>query len=800
MSFVLDQLIPRPHRCEPGEGFFILNENTRITAPQEANAAAELLRSALNKMLLTPISPSAISKPQAKDGDIVFVTDETAAAESYRLRITPDQMIISGDPAGMFYAVQTLRQMMLVDIVHIFPQQNYQLPCCELEDAPRFQWRGFMLDSARHFQSVDTVKNLIDKLAIYKINRLHWHLNDIFAWRIPIPQYPELLEQEERLFYDKGFYTPDDIREVVSYARDHFIEVIPEIEMPSHSSLVFKSRPDLACPNPDPYGNNIYEYCIGNPAVKTFLREILTEARNLFPDAVYCHIGGDEARHEIWEKCPVCNAAVHDGGLSGIAELEDEFMRSMADFATSLGFRPVVWAGCKRYSPDTILQGWRKENLAEAIESGHPVINSIHNYTYFDYPGDDSEDKFDWMPPLPVEKVYSFDPVPPDTPPEAAARIIGAEACLWTEKVPENKLFNKVFPRLCALAEVLWDKNAKQPYPKFRKRMKIHMNSILLYREHSDPTVLSNINDVAREAKVSKTTVSLFMNGKALASKLSTETCARIATTIRQHNYRPNIHARTILTKRNFQVSLLLPVSMDHALMLKIAAGISGFLEKSNYRTTLQFIDAPAGSELRAPGQIAQGEDGCIWFSAPREDQGGFTVPMLHVLSPRKSFAGCVQADYSGSGVLAANLLRRGNCRTLGILSFDETLYGAVRISLQQQLAESGGKWIMSEDLQSLLAAECDAIYFDGNRALCQLAAIPDFLQSHPVLGTASLEVASLQPTRFSVIDFDWETVGQEAARMLLESLDEETPLPESPVIVGAGIRNYGKGGFLFEL
>ena len=144
MSFVLDQLIPRPHRCEPGEGFFILNENTRITAPQEANAAAELLRSALNKMLLTPISPSAISKPQAKDGDIVFVTDETAAAESYRLRITPDQMIISGDPAGMFYAVQTLRQMMLVDIVHIFPQQNYQLPCCELEDAPRFQWRGFI--------------------------------------------------------------------------------------------------------------------------------------------------------------------------------------------------------------------------------------------------------------------------------------------------------------------------------------------------------------------------------------------------------------------------------------------------------------------------------------------------------------------------------------------------------------------------------------------------------------------------------------------------------------------------------
>lgn len=801
MTCTLDQIIPKPLLCKSSEGFFEVRESTRIFAPGCSMKAAMLLRTALNKMLITPMEPVCKTEDSAlvQTGSIVFRLDSKSAPEAYQIEINKDLFWITGDPAGIFYAIQTLRQMLLTDIIHIFPENTFHLPCCRIDDAPRFPWRGFMLDSARHFQSFETVKALIEKLALYKINRLHWHLSDIYAWRIPLESHPELADQnDEHLYYNRGCYSAEDIREIVALAKDHFMEVIPEIEMPAHSSQVFKHRPDLACPiKKDPYQNEVYELCIGNPDVQSFLKEILADIRRLFPDVSICHLGGDEGNHMIWEACPVCQNTIHEKGLADTAALEADFMRSMTDYARSLGFTPMVWAGCTNYEPDTLIQLWREEHITPSAETPCRMINSLNQWTYLDYPADESEDKFDWMPPLPVEKIYKFDPIPNGLPKEAVSRMIGAEACLWTEKVPEEKLFGKVFPRLCAFSEVVWSPPEERSFSDFRKRMKIHMNSVLLYKERALDREPVSINDIARQAKVSKTSVSLFMNGKAPASKLSTETCARIATTIREHSYSPNIHARTISGKVNHQITLLMPYNMEPETMQKTSAGVTAVLEQNGYRTILAFSEALPGTQLRSISCPPPGEDGCIWFAEAMEDNTDFTTPTLHVVAPRKKISGLVRPDYHAGGRLAADLLHKAGCRKLGILSYNEKQYGAVRLALQSRLDEYQLEWRLFNNASELQSGKCDAVFFDGNRALWQLNGIHNLPDNLPILGTASLQSAALASIRFSIFDFDWENIGKEAANWFFE---DTSPKNSNERIVSSGIRNYGKGGFLFEI
>lgn len=790
MPFQLDNLIPRPLELESREGVFEVSPLIRLEFPPEAAGAVERLRLELNRTLLTPISGSPGNAPRR----IVFRRCDDLPPEGYRLEISPTELTVSGDPAGMFYAVQTLQQIILTDIDQVFPRESYLLPCCRIVDAPRFSWRGFMLDSARHFQSKETVLRLIDLLALYKINRFHWHLMDNYGWRILLDRFPELVQYDSANWFNAGFYRPEDIREIVEYAGLRHIKVFPEIEMPSHSSNVFRFHPELACPNDDPYGNHIYEYCIGNPASTEFLREIITEIMAIFHDSPYCHIGGDEARHEIWEACPRCREARRAAGVADMVELEGRFMNGMAGFARSLGYRPMVWAGHGNYAPDVLIQAWHEGEAEIALERGNEVVNAVHDYVYLDYPADDSEDKFDWMPMLPLEKAYRFEPVPEGTPPEKEGLVLGGECCLWTEKVPENMIFGKIFPRLCAFAETVWSRREGRDFKAFLSRTKIHMNSVVIARRtpENERKPRMNISDIAREARVSKTAVSLFMNGKAQTNKIAMETCARIATAIRNNNYRPNVHARAMQKHQRNLVSVLIPDSGERAVWMEILRGLNSVLEPKECRIMLGFYDI-ARLECGIAPALARREDCGILVTPPRfacKERDMITLSFGD--GPERS----VTPDFTGAGITAARVLARAGHKHIAVIGCDDGWYSSCREAF---VAEAGRLGIALElcgnaqELESRLP-EVSAVFYDGDRAMVQSyhsaakldMSIPDRLS---VIGAGSRECASLQSPPAEVIDFDWNSLGREAALMLMDvSGESEARRLIDAVIVGDGV------------
>ncbi len=430
------------------------------------------------------------------DGSIRLIQDpglSDIGDEGYQLTVNEDCVSITARrPAGAFYGVQTLFQLATGDANH---GGSRYLPCVHINDRPRFSWRGFMLDSARHMQSVSEIKRIIDRIAALKFNRFHWHIVDDQAWRMEIRKYPRLTsvgawrgEGDSRY---GGFYSQQQVRDIVAYANDRHIIVIPEIDMPGHCNSALYAIPSLSCSGKSitvdaAGGLNAYTrdggrrlYCAGRDEVFTFLKDVLAEVAEVF-EPQYIHLGGDERPTGFWSQCPSCKKRMHELGLKSEDELEFWFASQITNYVhEQLKVRTIGWGDNlkKAGMPDgQIIQGWLEGQSEMAASLGRQTINSFHEYVYMDYPCCEESrlGKPDWMPLLPVEKVYGFEPVPEGLETVAADLVLGGEAPVWTECIKTyEQLIRQVMPRLLALSEVLWSPRKMRDYHDFQVRSEL---------------------------------------------------------------------------------------------------------------------------------------------------------------------------------------------------------------------------------------------------------------------------------------------------------------------------------------
>lgn len=471
-------IIPIPNSVEWGRGTFHMpaqpTYTTDMSQQQSADLAAWIETSELK---FTPIT--------AGKAIVQITTDKSIAAESYRLKIERNGVkIVAGDPAGAFYAIQSLTQM----CEHFASE----LPVVTINDAPRFPYRGSMLDVSRHFRDKAFVKRHLDLLARYKINRFHWHLTDGAGWRIEIKKYPELTDIAAWRPYTNwdgwdtqgkrycrrndpaaygGYYTQDDIREVVEYARKRHITVIPEIEMPGHSEEVMAVYPHLACTG-KPY--TCSDLCIGNEQTFEFIENVLTEVIELFPSE-YIHIGGDEAVKRDWRKCAKCKARMQAEGLKDVDELQSYMIHRIEKVLNAKGRNLLGWDEILEggLTPNATVMSWRgTKGGIEAARAGNHVVMAPNNYCYLDYCQDDPTQAPPVAPAfVALATAYSYDPAPDSLGAKVVPMILGVQGNLWCELIEtEERAETMLWPRLLALAEVGWSQPANKSYEDFYPR------------------------------------------------------------------------------------------------------------------------------------------------------------------------------------------------------------------------------------------------------------------------------------------------------------------------------------------
>ena len=408
--------------------------------------------------------------------------------ESYTLSVTPQQIQIRATSgAGLFYGMQTLLQL-----AQPSGAGSYSIASVEIEDTPRFAYRGLMLDVSRHFSTKEFIKKQIDALAYYKINRLHLHLTDAAGWRLEIKKYPLLTDfaawrtdptwkqwwngGRKYVRFDEpgaygGYYTQDDIREILEYARQHYITVIPEIEMPSHSEEVLAAYPQLSCSG-EPYKNS--DFCVGNEETFTFLENVLTEVMELFPSE-YIHIGGDEAGKSAWKTCPKCQKRMTDEHLANVDELQSYLIHRIEKFLNNHGRHLLGWDEILQggIAPNATVMSWRgEEGGIAAVTSGHRAIMTPGAYCYLDSYQDAPYSQPEAIGGyLPLKKVYSYNPVPASLTAEQAKLVYGVQGNLWVEYIPTPEHVEyMIYPRILALAEVAWTAPERKSWPDFHTR------------------------------------------------------------------------------------------------------------------------------------------------------------------------------------------------------------------------------------------------------------------------------------------------------------------------------------------
>jgi hexosaminidase len=497
-------LLPMPQKFERRDGVFELGPETRIRVDSTARDTGQYLAERLRRSTGFPLNVSTTSKAQVNRGEILLTTKGAAAsqAEAYEVNVVPDSVVIwAADPAGLFYGVQTFLQLFTPDVFSAQPvrTKDWQVPCVRVQDQPRFAWRGFMLDVSRHFFNKEEIKKVLDVMAMHKLNTFHWHLTDDQGWRIQIKKYPALtevgawrknvgfgLDPKSTTAYGAdgrygGFYTRADIREVVAYARSRHITIVPEIEMPGHASAALAAYPQYSCTG-GPYNTDMAGgifagvYCAGKDETFEFLQNVLSEVIDLFPGK-YIHIGGDEVPKDNWKKCPLCQARMKSEGLKTEHELQSYFVRRIEKFLNSRGRNLIGWSEIREggLAQNAAIMDWIG-GAVEAAGSGHDVVMTPTKYCYFDYYQSTNQTK---EPKaiggyLPLGQVYRLEPVPAELAASYQSHIIGAQANLWTEYVPNLKHAEYMaFPRLCALAEVAWSPSGPRNYDDFMRRLPI---------------------------------------------------------------------------------------------------------------------------------------------------------------------------------------------------------------------------------------------------------------------------------------------------------------------------------------
>ena len=495
-------IVPQPARMDVAPGQFVVDSSTTILVDfnvPDIRAVGEILGGYLRDATGHTVPVKETDEPVVKSATILLTTSGASATlgkEGYELTITPQSVQLRArTAAGLFYGVQTIRQLLPPTAQQQTGRSaSVSIPCVQITDSPRFAWRGTLLDCGRHFMTKDFVKRYIDLLAYHKMNVLHWHLTEDQGWRIEIKKYPKLTEvgawrvatRDDEQPRDPagrygGFYTQDDVREVVAYAKSRFVTVVPEIEMPGHSLAALAAYPELSCTGGpfkvgEKWGISEDVYCAGNEKTFEFLEGVLTEVLELFPSE-FIHIGGDECPKARWEKCPKCQARIKAEGLADPNELQSYFIRRMEKLLNAKGRRLIGWDEILEggLAPNATVEAWRGMDAAvAAAQADHDVIASPRTYCYLDYPQQPDPTMPRWMALTTLEKVYSFDPMPPELTPAQAHHILGAEANVWTENIAQERFDYMAFPRLCAFAEVTWSPAAARNWDDFSQRMKMH--------------------------------------------------------------------------------------------------------------------------------------------------------------------------------------------------------------------------------------------------------------------------------------------------------------------------------------
>ena len=487
-------VIPMPQNVVAQKGAFTLNANVKISYPK---GDADMARNA--QFLKEYVKHNTGIELQTLEGGkkgIVLKIDKTIAnSEGYTLTVKGNGVTIAGStPAGVFYGIQTLRKSIPVENAAVV-----KLPAVTLTDAPRFAYRGTMLDVCRHFFPVDSVKQFIDVLALHNVNRMHWHLSEDQGWRIEIKSLPRLTEigqwrmetmiKKSWTEYDGkpygGYYTQEQIKDIIKYAADRYITIIPEIDMPGHMLAALTAYPNLGCTG-GPYavwthwGVSRAVLCAGNDDVLKFIETVLNEVIDLFPSE-YIHVGGDECPKDLWKECPKCQARIKQLGIKGDSKHSaEEYLQS---FIIKHAEKVITKRGRKLIGWDEILEGglapsatvmsWRGEaGGIEAANLDHDVIMTPNTYLYFDYyqvPKDQVKNEpYAIGGSLPVEHVYNYEPLPAVLSPERQKHIVGVQCNLWTEYIPTiSKAEYMLLPRLAALCETQWSPKGTKDYPRF---------------------------------------------------------------------------------------------------------------------------------------------------------------------------------------------------------------------------------------------------------------------------------------------------------------------------------------------
>ena len=494
-------VIPKPVKAIVHEGEFLINSQTKILFNSDDKELKEVID--LASEFITTVSGSNVESAHLLNNELkgnILVQlnsplEPELGTEGYSLRIKNDRVFLNANSVkGIFYGFQTIWQMLT-------RSENVQLTCADIIDYPRFAWRGLHLDVSRHFMPVDFIYKFIDYIAIHKMNVFHWHLVDDQGWRIEIKKYPKLTEvgawrvdREDKHWNNRkepvkksekptygGFYSQEEVKAIVDYASQRQVTIVPEIEMPAHVMCALAAYPEYSCTGKNegvPAGGVwpiTHIYCAGNDATFTFLEDILKETMALFP-STYIHIGGDEANKAEWEKCPKCQKRIQDEGLKDEHELQSYFIERIEKFLNKEGRKLIGWDEILEggLAPEATVMSWRGEKGGiQAAQMGHNVVMTPGSHCYFDhYQGDPSIEPLAIGGFTTLKKVYSYEPVPAELNEEEAKLVLGAQANLWTEYMPDGKHVEYMtLPRLAALSEVVWSSKESRDWTNFSSRM-----------------------------------------------------------------------------------------------------------------------------------------------------------------------------------------------------------------------------------------------------------------------------------------------------------------------------------------
>ncbi len=490
-------IIPRPQELIVGQATFAISPQTTIGSSDRSNSTAKILQGHIKE--LSGFQIDLIESESAQEGAIAFMYDEKFAEEAYELNVTKGGIVLTASNAtGWFYGVQSLIQLLPGTSDASENTTSLEIQEIHIKDSPRFKWRAFMLDEGRHFKGMDQVKMLLDEMAFLKMNVFHWHLVDDQGWRIEIKKYPLLTEigskrkstQVGPLMWDspiqsaephEGFYTQEEIKELIRYAEERHITIVPEIEMPGHSTAAIASYSWLGTAKkeievPIRFGVGLDVYDVSDPKVYQFLTDVLDEVMALFPSEVI-HIGGDEVKYTHWKESESVQAYMKEKGLASPADLQVFFTNQISQYLQSKGRRMMGWneimghnlheyqnkADTKteqQLAKETVVHFWKGDvKLANhAASNGYDIVNSLHTETYLDYSYKD----------LPLSKAYAFDPIPSGLAPEYHDKVIGTGCQMWGEWIPTNgHMHFQTFPRIAAYAEVGWTQKENKDFNKF---------------------------------------------------------------------------------------------------------------------------------------------------------------------------------------------------------------------------------------------------------------------------------------------------------------------------------------------